>query len=349
MYKKIQRSIIVIASIFSASLFGQHHFDIYNNTAAPAKEIYSFEKTAAVAQTTPSIINVVTSPTGGTSSLAFDGTGLWVGSFPNQIFKISVTNGTILKTINTNIQRPYGLACVHGFLWVVDNLAKTINKLDTVNGNVLFSFNSFNPNGYDAGLAWDGSKLWHVDTNMDSIYVFDTLGIRIKTHKINLPTPVGLTFQNNRLWVGDNSMHKIFKMDTASYNFLDTVISPRQYPNGLAFDGQHLWVAENENSMGIDSVYELGIDNIITGIKNLNNTSADVHIYPNPGAGKFTFSNIERGDKIEVFDLFGKLINDAIAKNNSVIIDLEEKEKGIYTYRITNSKQEIKTGKLVLK
>jgi hypothetical protein len=72
-------------------------------------------------------------------------------------------------------------------------------------------------------------------------------------------------------------------------------------------------------------------------------------IFPNPSSGKFTFSNIEKGNLVKIFDISGKLISESVAKENSIIIDLEGKDKGVYTYRISNSKQEVRQGKLVVK
>ena len=72
-------------------------------------------------------------------------------------------------------------------------------------------------------------------------------------------------------------------------------------------------------------------------------------IFPNPSSGKFTFSNLEIGNTVEVFDVSGKLIYQIIAKENEVMINLEGKEKNIYTYRILNGKTILKQGKLLLK
>ncbi len=84
----------------------------------------------------------------------------------------------------------------------------------------------------------------------------------------------------------------------------------------------------------------------------LKNNSLQINkplIFPNPSAGKFTFSNIEIGNKIEVKDISGKLIYETIAKDVTVLIDLEGKEKGVYIFRISNSRSEALQGKLIVK
>jgi peptidyl-prolyl cis-trans isomerase B (cyclophilin B) len=85
------------------------------------------------------------------------------------------------------------------------------------------------------------------------------------------------------------------------------------------------------------------------GIKNNNLIIEQPLIFPNPGSGKFNFSNIEKGSIIEVYSVSGKLIYEITAKESPIIIDLEGKDKGVYIYRISTSKQEVKQGKLLIK
>ena len=85
------------------------------------------------------------------------------------------------------------------------------------------------------------------------------------------------------------------------------------------------------------------------GIKQNVSSGKQPLIYPNPSTGKFTFSELEKGNTVEVFDVNGKLVYTTILKDTNIIIDLEGKDKGVYTFRISNPEQEIKTGKLIIK
>ncbi|MBL7913294.1 MAG: peptidylprolyl isomerase [Bacteroidia bacterium] len=85
------------------------------------------------------------------------------------------------------------------------------------------------------------------------------------------------------------------------------------------------------------------------GIKQNSLIAKQPVIYPNPSTGKFTFSNIEKGNTIEVFDISGKLILEATAKDSAILLDLEGKDKGVYTYRVTNINKEVRQGKLIVK
>jgi peptidyl-prolyl cis-trans isomerase B (cyclophilin B) len=86
-----------------------------------------------------------------------------------------------------------------------------------------------------------------------------------------------------------------------------------------------------------------------TGIAGVNYTENEVQVFPNPGTGSFTFSNLEKGNKVEVFDPSGKLISTVFVKDASFHLDLDGKQKGMYIYRVSNTRQEVKQGKLLLK
>ncbi|HOZ87697.1 MAG TPA: T9SS type A sorting domain-containing protein, partial [Bacteroidia bacterium] len=86
-----------------------------------------------------------------------------------------------------------------------------------------------------------------------------------------------------------------------------------------------------------------------TGIAGVKNTENEVQVFPNPGTGSFTFSNLEKGNKVEVFDPSGKLISTVFVKDASFHLDLEGKQKGMYIYRVTDTSNEVKQGKLLLK
>ncbi len=149
----------------------------------------------------------------------------------------------------------------------------------------------------------------------------------------------------------DVSTDPTFATTTYSYNTGNLLyVMPTPLPHNTTF----YWRVKTNNG-GHFSVFSptrqftTVAPAIATGVKNYSPAADNILVYPNPGNGKFTFSNINKGDKIEVFDIGGKLIHETVAKDSSALIDIEGKEKGIYTYRITNSKQEVKSGKLIIK
>ncbi|MBL7931833.1 MAG: peptidylprolyl isomerase [Bacteroidia bacterium] len=72
--------------------------------------------------------------------------------------------------------------------------------------------------------------------------------------------------------------------------------------------------------------------------------------FPNPGNGKFMFSNLEKGMKINVTDINGKTVYEAVVSDKDVELNLEGKAKGIYIYKIlSEDKKELGKGRLIIK
>ncbi|MGZ4055972.1 MAG: T9SS type A sorting domain-containing protein [Bacteroidia bacterium] len=95
-----------------------------------------------------------------------------------------------------------------------------------------------------------------------------------------------------------------------------------------------------------------GKDSIITycstvGINELP-LNPQISVYPNPSSGQFNFSGIEKGNKMEVFDITGQLIYQAISSGDPETITISEKAKGIYFYRITKEIKLVQSGKICI-
>ncbi len=84
------------------------------------------------------------------------------------------------------------------------------------------------------------------------------------------------------------------------------------------------------------------------GIESQNDLNAKINVSPNPSMGQFLFSNLEKDETIEIFDITGKMIFKTITKNNSHLIDLTEKEKGVYFYSIYNKNNRIQQGEIIV-
>lgn len=89
------------------------------------------------------------------------------------------------------------------------------------------------------------------------------------------------------------------------------------------------------------------LSSISTNIKEKINYGS-VFISPNPSNGFFTFNNLKKESLIEIFDITGRIICQIESKNNYCNIDLMEKEKGIYFYKVINKNGEIEKGKIVI-
>ncbi len=76
--------------------------------------------------------------------------------------------------------------------------------------------------------------------------------------------------------------------------------------------------------------------------------SLEASVYPNPSTGEFYFKNLEIGNKLEIYDVSGKCILNALSSSSTQKINISNKEKGIYFYRIVGD-SEVSVGKLILK
>ncbi|MEO6901462.1 MAG: C1 family peptidase [Bacteroidia bacterium] len=84
-----------------------------------------------------------------------------------------------------------------------------------------------------------------------------------------------------------------------------------------------------------------------TGIVDANNLR--LTISPNPSTGIFTIKGLIGTNKIEVYDMVGRLVVQKLSENETQIIDLNENNKGVYIYKIINNNSKIALhGKLIL-
>lgn len=96
-----------------------------------------------------------------------------------------------------------------------------------------------------------------------------------------------------------------------------------------------------------DFMFSTALDAV--GIKNTGSDLQNVSVFPNPSNGQFTFSNLHKGDKLCVFDVSGKLIYENTMKESSLNLNLETKQKGVYSYCISSEGKESLNGKLIVK
>lgn len=329
-------------TIAQITLDANGNFNNNNTNIFAEKALFESAKTAS---NSPIIIHRIPSPSSITTDIAFDGVDLWVGGYANYLlYKISTVDGSVLKTIPTNILKPYGLEFFNGFLWVADADNKLIQQVDTANGNIISSF--FTPSAsissYPTGLAWDGQYLWNNDpmetspNSNDSVYQITTNGQIIQSHHAYGTYVSGLAFDGQYLWSSNNPSLEIYKIDLLSFTVVDTINAPNSFPNGLAFDGQYLWVACNSIG-GSDSIYQIDISNTIVGLsENILTKPLKFLIYPNPSTSEITLElfNIIVGSTYSITDQTGRQIMTGKTNDKTTIIDINQLAEGIYLLQV---------------
>jgi hypothetical protein len=73
----------------------------------------------------------------------------------------------------------------------------------------------------------------------------------------------------------------------------------------------------------------------------------NINVFPNPSNGLFNFSGLKNENSIEIFDITGRLVLHTISNESLYVIDLTEKDRGVYFYRITDkNNKKVKQGRL---
>jgi len=78
---------------------------------------------------------------------------------------------------------------------------------------------------------------------------------------------------------------------------------------------------------------------------NVKNTrEASIDIYPNPSNGIFTIANIAAGQKYQVTNMIGQMVESGVIKSSDHRLDMSSKQKGVYFVTINSA-----SGKMVKK
>lgn len=94
-----------------------------------------------------------------------------------------------------------------------------------------------------AGLGWDGASFWVVSDYDQTIYKIDPATMTIMD---SMPTPAadwsfGLDHDGTDLWGDVDSPELIYQLDDSTGGVLNSFASPYSAPNGVVFDGFHVW------------------------------------------------------------------------------------------------------------
>lgn len=118
---------------------------------------------------------------------------------------------------------------------------------------------------------------------------------------------------------------------------------------GLSMGTRYYWRVATNNG-GHFSTYSTIWSFLVSGlgVDSYTDSTIKIIVSPNPSSGQILFSNLEKENTIEIFDITGKSIFKTITKNTSYTIDLSEKEKGVYFYNIRDQKNKIQQGEIIV-
>lgn len=130
-----------------------------------------------------------------------------------------------------------------------------------------------------AGMAWDGSRLWLVDSKNRVLYSQAGLSESgISWSQYNLPNeirwPSGIEWDGKNFWLADGATMTIYKLSSENFEILSQWAYPGTIPADLAWDGKLLWAIDEIDS----TLYALDP----TDGRTVREIKLDPEIFPRP-------------------------------------------------------------------
>ena len=256
MVKKLGPNGTVLLTTVVAALASALTFDGANIWVA-STATNTVQKLSAVSGTVLGTYPVATGPSG----LAFDGVNVWVaGANANKVTRVTAT-GVIGGGLN-----PAQVATLH---WYAAGLNNPVHPVGTS----------------PQGVAFDGTNIWVANSGSANVTKINAAtDTTVGTYPV-LAGPSGLAFDGTNIWVTDRGANKVTKLNAATGAVVgqlhrsatlrrasrstaptsgwrtaapDTItklvaatgalvgtVTVGPDPEGVAFDGQHIWVANS--------------------------------------------------------------------------------------------------------
>ncbi|MFZ0390880.1 MAG: FlgD immunoglobulin-like domain containing protein [Calditrichia bacterium] len=205
--------------------------------------------------------------------LGYDGEYFYLADFENQeeyIHKLDPNNNFVVKKSfpAPAISFPYcwGITYNAGVLYIVNPLEDRIFKTDTSGASI---GNFFTTGGaLPAGLGYRDGILWNSD--LGDLFAFpqipekmvkrDTTGVFKGSYTLAF-THNGVAAHDSAVFAGRNKNNGklIVAYDPVTFTEKFSFPSPLDYPNGLAFDGQYLWISGNHSGQHYIVKVDVGV------------------------------------------------------------------------------------------
>jgi hypothetical protein len=205
----------------------------------------------------------------GALGVVFDGAHIWVTGFTsNSLYEIDPDTCVTQKTI-TGFSNPYYPAFDGTYIWVPNSTGA--NCVSRVLAKAPFTVTNIVPTGYNGSgctsAAFDGTYINVVADNQLTVYALNSAGATVGS----IPAGSGQLFDiaydgvagsndngNPSLWVTDRASNLLIELDSgpASCFCVLNTYPTNATPQGVAFDGNDIWVSET----GSNTVSMFAID-----------------------------------------------------------------------------------------
>ncbi len=192
------------------------------------------------------------------AGLAWDGHVFWmggVGESGNWIRSFDPQEGTVIDSIEAPVSDCLGLA------WFEDRLAYLSPRdahtyfVSHEGSEVGFE----NPHPHLGGLAGDGPTLWAAtySEQQGSVYQVNARGEVLRSLPFSGRHSRDCAFHAGRLYVADRLAQEVRVVNPESGRFIRTIPTPAINPDGLASDGEYLWLTDDGDNKEGDMLYQI--------------------------------------------------------------------------------------------
>jgi YVTN family beta-propeller protein len=168
-------------------------------------------------------------------SLAASGNTLWVAPYAGLLSRLDTTSGRAVQQVDPNAS-PAGVAAGAGAVWVTDNAAGTVTRVDPT------GFLTVIPVGTEpTGIAVGDGAVWVADTGDDRVVRIDPSSRAVTNSVAVGAAPLALTVGGGSVWVANSGDGTVTRIDPATMR-VSATITVGGSPQGIAVSGGRAWV-----------------------------------------------------------------------------------------------------------
>ena len=203
--------------------------------------------------------------------------------------------------------------------------------------NILTQVGGFDIQANYPGTGWNG-------TAVDNRYIDNTGAGNIASGaSFSIKTTSNL-FKVNRFWVflSDTNLNKTVAGtltisgvtslgSTNGHTLIDlTNLNGQNYSN-IILDELVITAGGLYTYVGLDAFTWVKDTGLVLAVADVKNGKDSFQVYPNPTSDRINFKNTESIEKVEIYDMSGKL---AISSENATSINVSKLEKGTYVVQV---------------
>ncbi len=203
------------------------------------------------------VVDTIPSPGNNPTGLAWDGSNLWSADSASNIYKVNPNDGTVERTISTDIDgNQGGLTWVEGKLFYGNDSPDAIFVIDADSEEIEGSLDT--PGPRSMGLAWGDGHLWNLDFETTEIYKINISNNEIIT-RFSFPGTehTGLAWSDGYVWSADMATNRIYKLEPPIGEARQTLhLSETEgIQGGLAWGDDYLWFSRSDKLLKISTKY----------------------------------------------------------------------------------------------